>query len=189
MDDGVGAAGDRVLRQRQRIAGALGRGQCEAGIAHAERAPHALLQHAAERLARHRLDDEAQHVGGEAVFPVRCPDRTAAATWRARRSRRPWTCAPPPIWRIPDRARAPAWCRGRGKSGRRCGAAGPGWSAAASARACRRQASATFSSASGGRYFDTGSASSTRPSSTSSHDGGRGHRLGHGGDGEDRRRS
>ena len=29
------------------------------------------------------------------------------------------------------------------------------------------EASATFSSASGGRYFDTGSPSSTRPSSTS----------------------
>ncbi len=70
MDARVGIAGDGVLGERQRIAGALGCRQGEARVGHAERRPQPLLQEAPERLARHGLDDEAQHVGGEAVLPV-----------------------------------------------------------------------------------------------------------------------
>jgi hypothetical protein len=70
VDDRIGAAGEWIFGKRQRIARALGSGQSEARIGHAERNPQALLQHGAERLACHGLDNEAQHVGREAVFPV-----------------------------------------------------------------------------------------------------------------------
>ncbi len=71
VEDDQRFAGQRILRQRAGIAFARLVGQLETGVGHAERLPQALRQEVAEALAGHRLDDETEDVGRDAVFPRR----------------------------------------------------------------------------------------------------------------------
>mgnify|MGYP007067076058 CR=1 FL=1 len=71
MVDGNRLAGDHVVGEGVGVALRRGWRERETRVGHAERGPQALAQCCAQRLAGHRLDDEAEHVGGEAVLPLR----------------------------------------------------------------------------------------------------------------------
>ena len=123
---------------------------------------------------RHHLDEAAQHVGRDAVFPARRRAGTSAAACeslatnsalRHGRGRRSWRRHRPALTSASPRSR---------RSGPRCGAAGPAPSSArrdrpAAAPACRRTvfSTPTFILPNPGRYFATGSLSCSWPSSTS----------------------